>query len=134
MTLNDWIVSGGKYMSRATSPDLTDEVKHNAAILCGKVNAALDEMGYTGSRTISSGFRPSTVNLVTPGAAPKSGHMIGKAVDFADVTGKLWSLCASKPDILRRYGLFLEDRAATPTWCHLDYIDRPDRPSRVFQP
>lgn len=111
--------------------DYTNEILDNAKVLLEKVNALLSDHGIL-SCTVSSGWRPPSVNGAI-GGAKKSGHMIGKAIDIRDGTGELDSLIASKPELLRKYGLFLEDPSATKGWCHLDYIERSDRPSRIFK-
>lgn len=139
LTLQDWITSSGKFPERAKSPDLTEEVKANATILITKLNSFLDELSYKGKRVFSSGFRPSTVNANTPGSAKKSSHMTGIAGDFEDDKDQtLCKLAEAHPDLLRKYGLFMEDKTSTKgkytNWCHLDYFPRTDRPSRTFKP
>jgi len=133
LTLNDWITSSGKYPERVTSLELNYDVKSAATVLVDKINALGRKLGL-GKLPISSGFRPTSVNSNIKGAAKKSGHTYGKAVDFVDVDGKLKELVAKNPEILRELGLFMEDGVATPTWLHLDYISRADRPSRIFKP
>ena len=139
ITLQDWITSSGAYPEREKSAELTGIVRATAVILLDKVNKLLDELNYQGSRKLSSGFRPSNINAATPGSAKKSAHMSGKACDIADDKDQtLAKLVASRPDLLRKYGLFLEDPNSTrgkyTSWCHIDYMNRADRPSRVFKP
>lgn len=119
---------------------LTDNIKNNAQKLVDAVNSFLLEVGYSSNIEVSSGWRPAAVNANVSNAAKMSLHMTGKAVDLKDdKTRSLWHLCASKPELLRKYGLFLEDDQATrgkwSNWVHLDISDtRADRPSRVFKP
>lgn len=111
--------------------EYTAEILDNATKLLEKVNALLLEHGIM-SCTVSSGWRPSAVNGAV-GGAKKSGHLTGMAIDIKDGTGDLDKVLSSKPELLRKYGLFLEDPDKTKGWTHLDYIYRPDRPNRIFK-
>lgn len=138
ITLEDLITSSGSYKDRYTSPELTSQLKDNGIILINKVNQLLTDLGVSKVK-VSSGFRPSNVNANVPNSAKKSAHMTCKAVDLLDDADQsLGLLIASKPDLLRKYGLFMEDLNSTKgkytNWVHLDFIDRPDRPSRIFKP
>ncbi len=138
LSLDTVITASGKYLDRAKSPELTDEVKSNIEDLITRVSSLLSELGIK-QVTVSSGFRPSAVNAGVKGAAKKSGHMIGKCLDLLDDKQQsLGKLVASKPELLRKYGLFLEDLSATKgqnsNWVHLDTIQRADRSSRTFKP
>lgn len=131
--LEDYITASGKYKDRLDSPELTEEVKDNAVILLNKVNQLLDELKIKNVE-VSSGFRPSAVNAKTKGAAKKSLHMTGCAIDILDIDNKLGKLILSQPNLLHKYGLWLEDIAATPTWVHLDMsTKRKDRELRIFK-
>jgi hypothetical protein len=133
ITLEQYITASGKYKERINDPELTEEVKDNAVILLNKVNQLLEELKIT-KVTVSSGFRPSAVNAATKGSAKKSLHMTGMAVDLADPKNEIGRLILTRPDLLKKYGLWLEDIASTPTWCHLDCSTaRKDRDLRVFK-
>lgn len=134
ITLNDWITSSGKYKERAESPELTDEVKSKANVLVDTVNQFLAELNYEESISVSSGFRTSSVNAGIKGAAKKSLHMSGSAIDLADPSGKLDEAIKAKPELLDKYGLWLEDPGHTPGWVHLDLGVRKARPIRIFIP
>lgn len=111
-----------------------DSYLTNAIILLDKINSLLDELGIT-ETTISSGWRPLSVNNKITNASKKSAHMIGKAIDLKDNSDQhLAKLIASQPELLRKYGLFLENPDSTKYWIHLDYLVRADRPSRIFNP
>lgn len=110
----------------------------NAEKLLKAVNALLSDLFPEHTFAVSSGFRPSMVNAKIKGAAKKSGHLTGHAIDIKDADGFLKKNLtpATNPDHadrLRALGLFLEDPNATPTWCHLDIKERKDRPSRIFK-
>lgn len=137
ISLDDWLTTSEQHPERAK--EATDEIKANAEALLKKVNAFLDELGWTGSRKLSSGFRPTEVNEVTPHAAKHSGHESGHATDVADDSAQtLCKLVMSRPDLLRKYDLMMEDIHSTKghitNWCHLDDVQRHDRPSRTFLP
>lgn len=112
--------------------EYTTECLANATELLKRVNALLMDHGIL-SCVVSSGWRPSAVNGAV-GGAKKSGHLIGKAIDLKDGAGELDRTLASKPELLRKHGLFLESPDKTTGWTHLDFIDRPDRPNRIFIP
>lgn len=136
--ISDYITASGRYMDRLQHSELTDEVKDNARKLLAVVNQLLDELGIK-SANVTSGFRPSNVNKNTPGAAKKSLHQQGLAVDMLDDKDQtLAKLIQSKPEMLKKYNLWLEDPEATvgkqTCWVHLDLGSRVDRPSRTFKP
>lgn len=132
ITVKDVLTASGRYPQRETHPECTQEVKDNAQIMCDKVNACLDEIGYTGKRDVSSGFRPANVNASTKGAAAKSHHLIANAVDLFDPKGEIDQLCMDNQDILAKHGLFLEHPESTPNWCHLQRF-APRSGNRVFK-
>lgn len=141
INLTEYLTASGKYPERAKSPELTTTVINNSNILLGKVNSLLQELGVKQRITVSSGFRPSKVNTNTPNAAKGSLHQKGMAIDILDDKSQtLASLIASRPDLLRKYGLWLESPKHTigknTNWVHLDSdsIIRKDRPSRIFIP
>lgn len=118
--------------------DFTKEINDNAIILLDKVNSLLGELGIQKS-DVTSGWRPAAINAKTPNAAKRSAHMISKAVDILDNHNQdLAKLIASRPDLLRKYDLFLENpdstRGVNQNWVHLDFMARSDRPSRIFLP
>jgi len=113
--------------------ELTNEIKDNVKILLNRVNALLDELKID-KVEVSSGWRPSNINANTKGASKKSAHMIGMAVDLVDKNNELYNKIINKSDLLKKYDLWMEDKDSTPTWCHLDFKQRTDRPIRVFKP
>jgi hypothetical protein len=138
ITLQDLITSKGRYPDRANSTELTEELKANGKQLIEKVVALLTELGIK-SIDISSGFRTSAANSATPSAAKKSLHMQCKAVDLLDDKAQsLGKLILSKPELLKKHGLWMEDLSATigknTNWVHLDIGNRADRPIRIFKP
>jgi hypothetical protein len=141
ITLNEYITASGRYPDRLNSSELTKSVKTNATTLLEKVNALLLDLGVSGPFSVSSGFRPSAVNGATPNAAKGSLHQSGQAIDIVDDKKQtLAKLVQSKPELLKKHGLWLEHPNNTigknTNWCHLDMDStiRKDRPVRVFIP
>lgn len=132
ITLEQYITANGKYKERLDSLELTEEVKDNAIILLNKVNQLLEELKIT-KVVVSSGFRPSSVNAATKGAAKKSLHMTGKAIDIEDTKHEIANKIMAQPELLTKYELWMEDMGATPTWLHLDIGTRRKRELRVFK-
>jgi hypothetical protein len=127
MTLADYWMK----RDRLFPGDLTVEVVGNAAILIERVHKLLAVFGE--ERDITSGWRPPAVNGNTPGAAQKSKHITGQAVDLADPDGDLDEWCLEHPDVLELYGLWQEHPSATKGWCHLQSVP-PKSQKRVFYP
>lgn len=131
--LEDYITASGKYPERLNSDELTKAVKDNAVVLLNKVNQLLQELKIFDVK-VSSGFRPSAVNAKVKGAAKKSLHMSGRAVDIYDPKHEIIQKIMARPDLLKKYDLWLEDPAATPQWAHLDNGTRTERALRIFKP
>ena len=133
LTRKDILTASGRYPDRENHVEVTPEVLANIDKLLNAVNSLLNELGLA-SVKVSSGFRPSAVNAGIAGAAKKSLHMRGMSVDLVDTKGQLAKVITSKPELLRKYGLFVENPAVTVGWLHLDIGVRSDRPSRMFNP
>lgn len=136
MSLYNYLTASGKYPARANHPEVTEVVTSNAVKLLDRVNSLFKDLGLNlDDYGISSGFRPSEVNAALGNAAKKSLHMLGLAIDIKDLDGSLGKKIAARPDLLRKYGLFIEDLKSTKGWVHLDISPtRSDRPSRSFIP
>lgn len=132
INLEQYATASGKYPSRFKDPEFTLEVMDNAQKLLDKVNAFLAELGVKDVK-VSSGFRPSAVNSATPGAAKKSNHMLGLAVDLLDTDGKLDKLFMDNLKIMEKYELYLESPESTSGWAHLQSVS-PKSGNRVFKP
>jgi len=132
----DFVTKKDRRIQYAT--DFTEEINNNSIILLDKINHLLNELGID-KGDVTSGWRPPSINAKTANAAKRSAHMMGKAVDLLDNHNQdLAKLIGSRPDLLRKYDLFMEDmnstRGQNTNWCHLDYMARSDRPSRIFIP
>jgi hypothetical protein len=107
------------------------QIELNAVRFLAVLNPFLSEIGIL-SPSITSGWRPKPINDLCHGA-PNSYHLRGRAVDLLDdAEGSLDLKIRKRPDLLKKYGLWLEDPLHTPRWVHLDNGDRQDRDSRVF--
>lgn len=112
---------------------LTPQIEKNAALTVQLVNALLVRFGE--GRKVTSGWRPPEVNAKTAGAAPKSKHMTGQAIDLADQEGDLddWLMSAEGQAAMAELGLWHEHPAATKGWAHLQTVP-PRSGRRTFYP
>lgn len=111
----------------ANKPTL--EIEANAQRLLTRVNALLAQYGKP--VTMSSGLRSAAHNATIKGAAKRSAHLTGEAIDLSDRNRDLARFCFSRLDLLVDLGLWMEDPRCTPTWVHLDIRQRANR---VFIP
>jgi len=129
-----WMGRDSKYRSECTGV-----IRANADDLLRKVNSLLALNGLkpenspaTGS-PITSGWRPPALNATVPGAAPRSKHMTGQAVDLYDPEGELKDWCENNLSELDRAGLWMEHASACKGWIHLQSIP-PRSGRRIFYP
>ncbi len=111
--------------------DLTEQIDDNVDDLLARVNQV--RTAYGKPMTVSSGWRPATINSMVKGAAPKSNHIIGCAIDIADYDGKLWAWCMDNLALITKAGLYLEDKRWTKTWVHFQSV-QPASGKRIFAP
>ena len=117
-------------MGRDVRNPLTTEMKQNLDILLVAANKL---RAYWGKPlTVSSGYRPASINEAV-GGAKKSNHMICAAVDFKDADGSLARFLISRLDVLESCGLYLESPDKTPGWVHVQIV-APKSGRRVFLP
>lgn len=115
-------------MGRDVEFPLTEELSNNLTTLVYKINAL--EAICPFKFKISSGYRPGRYNKAAGGAS-KSSHLSCEAVDLIDRNGaiKLW--CVKNIAKLSEIGLYMEDPARTPTWCHLQTRKTKGNPFKV---
>ena len=118
--------------------DFNNTLLQNATNLLEQVNNLLNELGIE-SADVTSGWRPVQINNKVTNAAKKSYHMSCLAVDILDNQNQdLAHLIASRPDLLKKYNLWIENpqntKGINTNWCHLDLGVRSDRPTRMFNP
>ena len=139
ITLEDYLMGRPALYPEA----YTEEVQLNAQQLVDRVNALLVEMARAGVQPevsphsgtwIASGWRPPELNAHTPGAASRSKHMTGEAVDLYDPEGVVDEWCLQHlPAISHEIGLWMEHPSATKGWCHLQSVP-PRSGNPVFYP
>lgn len=138
ITINDYWMGRDKQFPG----DLTEQIAQNAMLTVMRVSellaralkagVTLENNPRTGN-VVASGWRPYGVNAATPGAAPKSKHMTGQALDVYDPDGDLDEFCLDNPEVLQTIGLWQEHPGATKGWCHLQIVP-PNSGKRVFWP
>ena len=109
---------------------LTPEIRKNAEETIRRANLLLVRAGFP-LREASSGWRPAAVNAATPGAAFRSKHLLGQAVDIRDSNKKLQQWCMANTKVLEELGLWMEHPRDTPTWTHVQIVP-PNSGNRVF--
>lgn len=116
--------------------EYNEEIKQNAEELLFRVNNLIDALKLS-SVEVSSGWRPPSYNRTVKGAALRSKHTTGQAIDLADSNGKLKQAILRamffETKFLERMNLFMEDPASTKTWVHLQTMP-PKSGKRVFKP
>ena len=127
---------------RTYAAELTDQKRNNAARIVSRINLLiamfeaagieLETMPDTKS-PVSSGWRPSKINLMTSGAAPKSKHMTCEAIDLYDPEGAIDQWALDNPLVLAEIGLWQEHPSATKGWAHFQIVP-PRSGNRVFYP
>ena len=110
--------------------ELTDEIRANAAIICGRANQLI--AAFEEDRGLRSGWRPAAVNH-SAGGATRSKHMTGHAVDIEDNDGRLDAFCRQNVGLLEQLGLWLEAPEYTESWTHIQFVP-PKSGKRWFIP
>lgn len=116
-------------MGRAKPEELTAEQTANMNTLIPRINDFLERFGQY--RAVNSGYRTPAVNAGTPGAAPKSNHLICAAIDLEDADCKLHAFAKANTLYLEELGLWCEERQGG--WLHLQ-IYPPKSGKRFFKP
>lgn len=111
--------------------EYTEEISNNIDCLLDAMNVI--RKAYNKPMVVASGWRPSAINEDTANAAKKSNHLKGLAVDIKDVDGKLWKWVLLNLDLMKRLGVYLEDKRWTPTWVHFQIVP-PKSKKRIYIP
>lgn len=111
--------------------EYTEEISKNIDKLLIPLNKFRDAYGKPMS--VSSGWRPPSINAKTKNAAKKSNHTMGLACDFQDKDGKLDAWCLKNLNKLAELGLWLESPDNTIGWCHLQCVS-PKSGNNPFKP
>ncbi len=140
ITLSDYLMGRREQYPLSYSPAIEREALRTIDLVNQVLNAAqaagvtLERNPRTGS-LVSSGWRPPAINESTPGAAVRSLHMMGQAIDLFDPDGDLddWLMSDAGQTVLAQVGMWLEHPAATKGWAHLQTLP-PRSGRRVFYP
>lgn len=111
--------------------DYTQEISDNIDELLKIINQV--RTAYNKPMFVASGWRPPTINESTSNAAKKSNHLMGLAVDIKDVDGSLWRWVLINLDLMKRLGIYLEDKRWTPTWVHFQIVPSKSK-KRIYIP
>lgn len=133
ISLDDYLTHWQLHYPQAAVPDdeLTDEMRADAETTVDKAIELLDQFGE--ERGLTSGWRPREVNVLVPGAAQFSQHMLCRAIDIADPLGDLDEWCLDNYNRMVELELWQEHPASTKGWCHVQIVP-PKSGNRVFYP
>lgn len=121
------LLNAGSHKWQESEVDIV--IKRNLEDLCRKVNA----LGYQPPMRATSCLRSIKDQQRINPSAMGSSHLYGCAVDIADSDGKLKAWCVANKAKLVECGLWMENPASTPTWCHLQ-VYAPKSMNRIFNP
>jgi hypothetical protein len=116
--------------------DYTPQISDNADDLLEAVNKFFAD--WTGPKLkVNSGFRPPSINGMTPHAAKQSKHQICLAVDINDEKGEVFKYVLNNLNLATALNLYFEDpkwtRTKTGGWCHIQ-LGAPASRHRIFIP
>lgn len=111
--------------------DYTQAISDNLDHLLMQVNIFMKD--YKFGVEVTSGWRPAAVNASTKGAAPKSNHMVGLAMDLLDADGNLMSYVLAHLQEATELGLYFEDFRWTKNWVHIQTCS-PKSKNRIYKP
>jgi hypothetical protein len=126
---------------------VTSEIDSNIEVIVSRANKLLDALVLAGvaletndrGTYVASGYRSPAFNASVPGAAVRSNHMKGLAIDIYDPEGAIDDWLMSQRDatgeipLLADIGLWLEHPGSTKGWCHVQCVP-PGSKRRVFYP
>lgn len=111
--------------------DYTQEISDNIENLLKIINQI--RTAYNRPMIVASGWRPPSINEDTANAAKNSNHLKGLAVDIKDIDGSLWKWVLMNLGLMKRLGVYLEDKRWTPTWVHFQIVP-PKSKKRIYVP
>jgi hypothetical protein len=97
---------------------LPQSVYTKTAILLDRINMLF--MDYKDPIIVQRGYRDAKLNAEV-GGSKTSPHLTGEAVDLKDPTGKICLYCLNHLDLLKKWGLWMENPMKSPTWVHLQW-------------
>jgi hypothetical protein len=111
--------------------EYTKEISDNLDNLLIAMNQIRSKYGKP--MRVTSGWRPSAINQSIAGAAKRSNHMMGLAVDISDRDGELREWVLENLDLMQKLGVYIEDFRWTQRWVHFQIV-RPRSGKRIFLP
>lgn len=108
---------------------LTPEVEANLNELIQKMSAFREAYGK--SLKVTSGLRSNEDQARINPKAPKSNHLVGRAVDISDADGSINAFCKANVPLLESIGLWCEERQGP--WQHFQTVP-PKSGKRFFNP
>jgi hypothetical protein len=114
----------------------TPQIQENAENLVKLVNALFTEIeiltGKNITLNITSGWRPSKYSKEI-GTSVRSAHVMGQAIDIADLGNKKFNLLEVNLNLLKIKGMAMEHKSATRSWLHLQSV-LPRSGNTIFYP
>jgi hypothetical protein len=111
--------------------EYTEEISNNVDQLLEIMNQV--RKAYNKPMIVASGWRPSAINEGTSNAAKNSNHLKGLAVDIKDTDGSLWKWVLMNLGLMKKLGIYFEDKRWTPTWVHFQIVP-PKSKKRIYVP
>ena len=115
--------------------EYNETIKLNAIGLLKYVNDLIYQLGI--DPVVTSGFRPPSYNKTVKGAAKKSNHQYGLAIDLSDPKKELAKMICGEDfddiNILREFNLYAEHPNYTKNWLHIQSVP-PQSGKRIFKP
>ena len=138
ISLHDYLMGRDAIYPQEVTPELLKNAEHtvnmvNALLAVLNAQNVPVELHPQTKTVIASGWRPPQINGQTKGAAVKSKHMSGEAVDLYDPDGVIDDYFMDNPGPLVALGLYQEHPSATKNWCHIQTVP-PRSGKRVFYP
>lgn len=140
------MITWREYVKDVPISDIPIAVQHNIEELLKRVNVIREKYGQP--MIVTSGLRSEYVHkeiyrkinmrrkklgLPEVRVPMQSSHLIGKAIDIFDGSGKLQAWCLENVAVLEEVELWMEDFSATVGWCHFQSVP-PKSGKRFFLP
>lgn len=140
ITLDDYLMGRDKLYPQELTPEIQANAEHTVRMtnaLFAVLNAQEVEVEAhpVNKSPVSSGWRPPQINGQVKGAAVRSKHMTGQAIDLYDPDGLIDEYLMSEAGqrTLIALELWLEHPSATKNWAHIQTVP-PKSGRRVFYP
>lgn len=134
------MISMKEILKNVKLEDLPVEHQNNLYILHERINKIRSLYGKP--MIVTSGYRSLSDHLriyrqkgiVDQSKIPmRSRHLSGQAIDISDPKQELQQWCLANVPILEEIGLWCEDFAYSPNWCHFQVVP-PKSDKRFFKP